>query len=295
MQFGESADWRDEDLYAIGAQPLSGRRARTYRRLPWFRISLTSAACIALIAIYASDHENRHQSAAHSLLGEPPELVAPPSPWRNLAESSLVIIVHDERLTGLPLVHAAQIHDDGTLQDIIEIGRFRSNAPYFRVLLERKPVAATNRSFFVDLALNAAQAGLAVTRTLQEEALYTRTGRVEVARVLLEDGPQRHCLAYRSIDAVSAMQDPDLKQFGWLCAPELSREDLACAIDGLRLRHRETGLPLSAPIIDGSTKASHCPDPPDFQVVEAIQAGETTASLSGPQSPPSPPRRPSER
>jgi hypothetical protein len=296
MQFGESADWRDEDLYAIGAQPPIGRQARG-RRVPWIRISLTSVAFIAIIAIYSPDRDSRNNAVIHSLLGEPPQLLAPPSPWRDLSEGGLAIALQDERLAGLPLVYAARAHDDGTLQDIIEVGRFRSNAAYFRVLIERRPGDHTSRSFFVDLALNAAQAGLAVARTRPDEALDTSEGRVELARVWLENGSQRDCLAYRSVNLGDLIQDFGIKQFGWLCAPGLTRADLACAIDGLQLRHRETGLRLRGPVMAESPKVSACTHAPDLDVLSEMPPEETTASLGG-QSPPQlplPPRRPSER
>lgn len=267
--------------------------------MPWIRIGLTSAAFITLIAIYAPDHGDRDDGAPYSLLGEPPQLLTPPSPWRDLSEGDLAIIVQDERLAGLSLAHSVRAHDDGTLQDIIEIGRFRSNAAYLRILLERKPGDAPDRSFFVDLALNAAQAGLAVARTQQEEALGTRNGRVEVARVRLENGPHRNCLAYRAVEPARGMTEAaNMKQFGWLCAAGLTRADLACAIDGLQLRHRETGLRLSGPVASENRQISECPRgrDPGFADLDIMPVpAETTASLAGPQSRPTPPPRPSER
>ncbi|HSP24821.1 MAG TPA: hypothetical protein VLQ65_06580 [Saliniramus sp.] len=305
MQFGESADWRDEDLYAIGAQPLRGRRTAAYRRLPWIRLTLTSAAFIALIAIYAPEREMRDRAAPHSLLGAPPELLTPPSPWQDLAEPTILVVMRDARLSSLALHHAARVHDDGLQQDIVEIGRFRSASPYFRVVLEHgSPPGTPDRSFFVDLALRAAHAGLAVARTLPEEPLATLEGRVEMARVRLENGEQRDCLAYRTLAGPETMQGV-IRQIGWLCAPDVSRADLACAIDGLMLRHRETELSLSGPVAPFTGTPSECPlpriesaaalpaDASDMLATGALAAGtlaEGTLHILPP-----PPRRPADR
>jgi hypothetical protein len=296
MQFREAADWRDEDLYAIGAQPLRGRRLPAYRRLPWIRLTLTSAAFIALIAIYAPDRDMRDKAVPHSLLGAPPELLTPPSPWRDLAEPTILVAIRDERLSELPLVHLARLHDDGTQQDTVDIGRFRSTKPWFRVVLERGSVVdAPARSFYVDLVLRGADAGLAVARTLPEEPLATREGRVEIARIRLESGAQRDCLAYRTLDTAESMQS-FARQVGWLCAPGVSRAELACAIDALTLRHRETGLLLSGPFAPFSQQESECPLP----LVESASVqlpGEASAALAeaAPHILPSPPPRPPDR
>lgn len=300
MQFGESADWRDEDLYAIGAQPLPGRRAAAYRRLPWIRLTLTSAAFIALIAIYAPDREMRDHTAPHSLLGAPPELLTPPSPWRDLAEPKILVAMRDERLSGLAMHHAARIHEDGLQQDVVEIGRFRSTRPYFRAVLEHGSSPGTpDRSFFVDLALRGAHAGLAVARTLPEEPLATLEGRVEIARVRLENGEQRDCLAYRTLAATATMQDV-IRQFGWLCAPDVSRADLACAIDGLMLRHRETELSLNGPVAPFTGPPSECPLP-RIESAAALPADASDMLATGTLAEgtlhilPPPPRRPADR
>ena len=298
MQFGESVDWRDEDLYAIGAQPLPGRRAPAYRRLPWIRLTLTSAAFIALIALYAPDRDMRDRTAPHSLLGAPPELLTPPSPWRDLSEPTILVAMRDELLSGLILRHAARIHDDGLQQDIVEIGRFRSTRPYFRAVLERgSPSDAPERSFFVDLALRGAHAGLAVERTLPEEPLATIEGRVEIARVRLENGEQRDCLAYRTLAAPQTMQGV-IRQFGWLCAPDVSRADLACAIDGLMLRHRETELTLSGPVAPFTGPASECLRPmAGIESAAAAPSADANATLTTGtlRILPPPPRRPTDR
>jgi|GEM_PF-3691689 len=313
MQYGESAGWRDEDLYAIGAQPLPGRRAAAHRhlpakrRLPWIRLTLTSAAFIALIAIYAPDRDMRDRAAPHSLLGAPPELLTPPSPWRDLAQPTILVAMRDELLSGLALDHAARIHEDGMQQDIVEIGRFRSSRPHFRVVLEHGPsVDAPGKSFFVDLALRAAHAGLAVARTLPEEPLSTREGRVEIARMQLENGAQRDCLAFRTLHAEAA--HGLMKQFGWLCAPDVSRADLACAIDGLMLRHRETELSLNGPFAPFTGPASECSRP--LSTIESASAAlpvDASATLAAGTFAegtfaertlhilPSPPRRPTDR
>jgi hypothetical protein len=295
MRARESAGWRDEDLYAIGAQPRPGRRAAAHRGLPWIRITLTSAVLIALIAVYAPDRGSRNDAARHSLLGAPPQLLTPPSPWRELATPDLEIRSDDARLTGLPLSHAARAHDDGTLQDVIEIGTFRSTQPHLRVILERGDGnGLPSRSFFVDLAVRAAHAGLAVARSLPEEPLATRDDRYEVARVWLENGRARNCLAFRTVESAEVA-----RKVGWLCGVEVTREDLACAIEGLGIRHLETGLLLSGPLTPEvqpvCTRAPMGTVPPHQPAVTGSPAMSPTALASGELFPPLPPRRPIDR
>jgi hypothetical protein len=298
MRLREPADWRDEDLLALGAQPLRGRRAVARRRVPWIRISLTSAALIALIAVHAPDRASRDGVAPHSLLGAAPELLTPPSPWRELATSDLEIGIEDERLAGLPLSHAARAHEDGTLQDVIEIGAFRSTQPHLRFLLERGTENdLPGRSFFVDLAVRAAHAGLAVARSLPEEPLATRDDRYEIAQVWLENGRTRTCLAFRTID----VKNP-ARQVGWLCGNGVTREDLACAIEGLALRHIETGLLLSGPRTpDVEAACLRGPMttgremPPQQSATTGPTATSPTTLASGTLFPPLPPRRPVDR
>ena len=295
MRFRETPDWREEDLHAIGALPLPGRRVHARRRMPWIRIGVTCAVLVTLIAVYAPDHAERDQAARHSLLQNPPQLLAPPSPWRDLIEGDLAIAVQSDILSGLPFVHASSAHDAGTLRDTVEIGRFRLDAAYFRVLLERSPGEARERSFFIDLALSAAEAGLAVARIRREDVLETRGGPVEMAEVRLENGLYRDCLAFRARNVSGDAGAAGVKQLGWLCAPGLTGADLACVIDGLQLRHRETGLLLGGPFRKDDASASSCPHgsgPLSSGSGIMHEPGEAVASLAGAQPRPVPPRRP---
>jgi len=305
----ETTRWRDEDLYAIGAQPLRARsfakrRTSGYRRVPWIRLTLTSAALIALIAIYAGNDREHDSTAPHSLLGAPPELQTPPSPWSDLPFSDLDIVVVDEALAGLPLSQVARAHEDGTLQDIIEIGSFRSTKPHLRVLLERRPEGdAAGSTFFIDLALRAAHAGLAVARSLLEEPLATHNERFEVARVVLENGRSRTCLAFRTVDDMQSMRlNQPGRRIGWLCGNAVTREDLACTLEGIGFRHRETGLWLGGPLTPEAPTSctrklltTEKPFSPHLPALTGPASVPSATLASSAVLPPRPPRRPGTR
>jgi hypothetical protein len=299
----EPVHWRDEDLYELGAQPIRGvrrasARAPVYRRLPWIRLTLASVALVTLVTIYAPERRMIEEEVIGSLLGAPPELLTPPSPWRDLATSDLAFALRDETLARLPMTHLAQMHEDGALRNVVEFGRFASGRPNLLVVIERPGATGlAQRSFYVELVLRAAQAGLSVARVNAEEPLLTRAGTIEIAPVRLESRSARACLAFRAIDA-----DGGMARFGWLCDDEPSRADLACALDALVLRHRETGMPLGPP----GTQASACPRPLDLldllvtasanlpaAGVEAPAATPADAPTGAP--PPPPPRPPASR
>ncbi len=299
MRYGDSVEWRDEDLEAIGALPVRaravGQRRGARKRPPWIRIGLTSVALIALIAAYAPRHADVMPQRA--VQRDPPVLLAPPPPWRELAPPPTLVAVHDESLLHLPLSHRARVHVEGALQDIVEIGAFRSPETHFRLVVDRDSARETMQSFFVELALGAAHAGLAVARSLHEDPLATRRGAVEVARVWLENGETRQCLAFRAAEEAQAF-----RRFGWLCAGEatheVTREDLACAIDGIDLLHRETGMPIIGPAVPVPDPSSACTRPasagrPNPDKVASAAGPARAAPPDGPvRLLPVPPRRP---
>jgi hypothetical protein len=88
-------------------------------------------------------------------------------------------------------------------------------------------------SFFVDLARQAAQAGLSVARSAQAAPLSTKFGLAEIATVTMAGTTEETCLALR-IDRPPAQ----FSLRGWVCgsaAQPASEAQVACLLDRLAL------------------------------------------------------------
>ncbi|MCG6122211.1 MAG: hypothetical protein MEP57_05825 [Microvirga sp.] len=283
MSGGSTRDWSEQDFDAIGVgRPRT--RAQRRRRRSIVGLLLGSVAVVALLTVYAPRPDDA--APRTPFLADPPELRAPPARWSALAVPTLTPFTNDPATADLALRHEAFAGADGaSSRDVVEIGRFAADATHLRVAVERGNGAPSARSLYVDVALEAAQAGLAVARAAREEPLETRRGRVEIARVGLEDGATRDCLAFRDEDpALSA------RMSGWLCAGGVTRGDLACALDAFDFVDEAASRSVLKEPVDGA--ATECADvavasaAPDW-LPAAGQAAEARDVA------PVPPRRPS--
>lgn len=283
MRGGSTRDWSERDFDAIGVgRPRTRAQSRRGRSIAG--LFLGSAAAVALLTLYAPRPDGEASRAP--FLAEPPELRAPPARWSAIAPPALTPLTRDPATAHLALRHEAYVGADGAAsRDVVEIGRFSSDATHLRVAVERGEGGPAARSLYVEVALQAAQAGLAVERAVHEDALATRRGRVEIARVRLEDGATRECLAFRDEDDTLAA-----RMSGWLCAGGVTRGDLACALDAFDLVDEALSRSvLPAPVAGVATEcapalAGYAPDG------WLSAAGPAAAARDGT---PVPPRRPS--
>ncbi|TVR09343.1 MAG: hypothetical protein EA385_07405 [Salinarimonadaceae bacterium] len=283
MRAGSIRDWSEEDFGAIGV----GRpRTRPARRRGVSPIGLVfgGAVVVALLTLYAPRPDGDDWRV--SVVAPAPELRAPPPRWSALAIPRVTPFVSDPATADLAMRHEAYSGPDAaTSRDVIQIGRFAADATHFRVAVERGDSAPPARSLFVDVALEAAQAGIAVARAVHEEPLATRRGRVEIARVQLEDGATRECLGFRDEDRALAA-----RMSGWFCAGGVTRADLACALDAFDLVDEAASRSVLTPPVVGA--ATEC-------VAETLEPapGEWLSAAGPDVSPqggvPIPPRRPS--
>jgi hypothetical protein len=90
------------------------------------------------------------------------------------------------------------------------------------------------RSLFLDLTTQGAQAGIALERLRQPDAVTTKFGALEAADATLVQGETRRaCLAFRHVS-----EDHAFRFAGWWCGAEgrpADRRQLACLIDKVSL------------------------------------------------------------
>jgi hypothetical protein len=213
----------EEDLFDLrDERPLS--RAR--KPLPWLRMVVFSALCIAALAYLA-------QEATEASPGSPKPipatvLIAPPPPWQvvNPANSPFSL---DKNL-GLATATARQ-HSGGGREDTLVVGA-PGEARYARVTFSHG-LPITPRSLYVDVVRRAAEAGLSVERNGLSGLLVTKFGSLESASITLGGPAEQNCQAFRfhGPDSVFGFQ-------GWLCgqdAQPVEKADLACFIDNMTL------------------------------------------------------------
>ncbi|GGK34205.1 hypothetical protein [Salinarimonas ramus] len=227
--------FREAELLEIGAdweRDAHERRERGLART--LSGALTAAAACGLVALALMPAPPPMQEAPRDiaeLVARPdPVLTAPPPDWRALEIPQIVLGLDAPGFSGLASRHVARIHADGAREDALVFGAFAEPGTHMRLALRRDGPGTTpeaERSFFVEAALAAAQAGLAIVRTGPTQAVATRFGTLEAAELVLENGPVRTCLAFRG--GVS------LGLSGWLCDAHAAPETLACVVDGLVL------------------------------------------------------------
>ncbi|WP_414472639.1 hypothetical protein [Microvirga sp. M2] len=218
-----SPAWNEDEAF------FDERPARRARRRPtrWFRATLMSGLIIAGLVYFARQKTDEPRVAARG--SAPPSVLIAPAPvWTPLAPAPALYAI--EKAAGALAVEARQ-NASGAREDTLILGRF-GNSPYARLTLVQGP-AEPPRSFFVDAARRAAQAGLAVSRLAQSRMVATKFGPVEAAVVTLVGSRDQECQAFRFSDGGSGFGFQ-----GWLCDGEANAPDdaqLACLIDGIVL------------------------------------------------------------
>ncbi|MEZ0168941.1 hypothetical protein [Microvirga sp. TS319] len=218
-----SPAWNEDEAF------FDERPARRARRRPtrWFRVTLMSGLIIAGLVYFARQKNDEARVSARGS-ASPSVLVAPAPAWTPLAPAPALYAL--EKATGALTIEARQ-NASGAREDILILGRF-GNAPYARLTLVQGS-AEPPRSFFVDVARRAAQAGLAVSRLAQSRMVATKFGPVEAAVVTLVGSREQECQALRFSDG-----DSGFGFQGWLCDGQAGAPDdaqLACLIDGIAL------------------------------------------------------------
>jgi hypothetical protein len=226
-----------DDLNSLDApprlQPL--RRRSRLSSLPWLRTSLLSAAAVAALVHFAAEREPSPPSepAAIPLAA----LLTPPPAWRPVAQASPLYA-----LEGIdPNSYAWEVrrHVSGAREDTLTFGGF-GEVGYGRLQLVSGASEAEPASFYVDLARQAAEAGLSVVRSAQAAPIATKFGAAEIGAVSLAGASEESCLALR-------VGDPALgfRMRGWICgsaAQPATEPQLACLIDRLTLVGEDPAL-----------------------------------------------------
>lgn len=220
-------------LAAMGVGPR--RRRRRGGALLLARLvggTLGAAALVGAIALYAPREAPflSDELVIGGIAARPaPELTAPPAAWRTLARPLVAYGLDATGFSGLAHRHEARASAAGALEDSLVFGAFEEPGTHLRLTLTRFGDASppAERPFFVDVALTAAQAGLALGRSGQPARHESRFGPLEIAPLALENGPMRSCLAFRG--------GAPLRLSGWLCAPDAGPAELVCLIDRLVL------------------------------------------------------------
>ena len=124
--------------------------------------------------------------------------------------------------------------EGGGRQDTITLGT-PGTEPMLRLSLYRRGAEPYSRApFFADVARQAAEAGLSVTRSALPDLLPTRFGAFEVAAVNLSagDAPATPCSGYRLV-----LDDPALTVSGLACggAAATNHDSLRCLLERLDL------------------------------------------------------------
>ncbi len=277
------------DFGAIGAGDAAARtssrspayeavhRPRRRRRLPLIRLMLGSTALITVLTLAAIEHYGdapRSPVAQESRVrAEAPSLATPPPVWRPAPSRDIAVASLPDALAQADFTHHAEIRDDGARRDAMTLGDFRSGEPHLHLVLLRGAAARPRHSFFVATTLDAAEAGLAVQRVRDLERLETRRLPLTAARMVLEDGIARDCLAFRSAEPEG---DDGFALTGWTCGAAVEPAALACLIDDLDLVDAITGETLLPPV----TVAGACAGASEATVL-APDAPQDIAGLLG--------------
>jgi hypothetical protein len=209
--------------------------ARPRKRPPLFglRTALGAAAAVLCLALLAREGGREEAPAPRRVA--PAVFVAPPAQWQPLADAKPRFAVEAPEFRALPRGFEARRRADGGREDKIVHGTFESEGAYFRLAVFHGPAEA-ERSFFIDLARRAGEAGLGVLRTGRPSGVPTKFGTLETAEAVLADAFARPCRAFR------LRHEAGLALHGWHCAaggsaageaPGLA--ETACLIDRLAL------------------------------------------------------------
>lgn len=175
---------------------------------------------------------------------EPPspphvEQIAPapaPAAWIEINRPFQIYGLEAPALAKLSRSYEARRHQaGGGRQDILTFGSANADAAYVRMVLYRPGTEDVPKTaFFVDMALHAADAGLAVTHSPPPAALATRFGEAEAADLTLTTGEGRvlPCLGFRL-----AAKTLPWSLMGFACdrPKPMDRRALRCLFDRLDL------------------------------------------------------------
>jgi hypothetical protein len=214
-------------------------RKRAVARLRHWFVSFFGAVAIALIAV----------AAVAGLRGSstpPPVSEAPKSAWTEI-RNPLRFYALDGSIFGRePAAYEARRHaSGGGRQDTLVFGSTLGKDASLRLSIYRfgAEQIAEDR-FFVEMARQASQAGLAVVRSAQPGEMDTRFGTFEAADLTLATSTgEIACLGFRHEEAT-----PGLRISGYACgAPKhpMDRRALACALDRLDLISAGADHPLA--------------------------------------------------
>jgi hypothetical protein len=214
----------DEMFDLADERPLPRRR----KPVPWLRMATLSSLAIAALT-YLAQRDERQDEADDAKAVTPPVLIAPAPLWKPISASPALYAL-DKSLG--PVAAEARQHTSGGREDTLTLGSF-GEARYGRIALAQG-FSEPARSFFVDLARRAAEAGLSVGRSTQSRMVTTKFGQVETAAVTLIAATEQTCQAFRFASVENAFGF-----HGWLCGEAAQqadeRQQLACFIDRIAL------------------------------------------------------------
>ncbi|MBF9233015.1 hypothetical protein [Microvirga alba] len=212
------ADLDEDDL--LDERPLPRRR----KPMPWLRMAILSSLTVAGLA-YLAQRDEREAEAGDPKTIAPSVLIAPAPIWKPIPASPALYGL--DKSLGPATVEARQ-HTSGGREDTLSLGTL-GEARYARISLMHG-FTEPARSFFVDLARRAAEAGLSVARNTQSRMVPTKFGPVEAAAVTLAATTEQNCQAFRFADA-----EAGFGFHGWFCgAASVTAVDdtqLTCFID----------------------------------------------------------------
>lgn len=213
----------EDDMFDLAEErPLPRRR----KPVPWLRTMILSSVAIAGLVYFAREDQADETGAPQAVT--PPVLIAPAPIWKPIPDSPALYAL--DKALG-PAAAEARLHASGGREDTLTLGTI-GDARYVRVAL-MQGYSEPTRSFFVDLARRAAEAGLSVARNTQSRTVRTKFGPVEAATVTLVAATEQSCLAFRFADG-----DNNFGFHGWLCGAVAQTADdaqLACFVDRIAL------------------------------------------------------------
>ena len=261
------AEWNEDDAFDLDDERPSGHARK--RRLPWLRMMVLSALCVAGLVHLAQEGERNAPLAVPAAPAPRPILTAPTPVWRPIAP--FPVLYAFERNAD-PVALKARQHASGAREDTLILGGFGDTRHAHIALVHGParesagPLAEPVRSFFIDLVRRSAEAGLSVVRYGQSHMVASKFGPVEAASVILAGAAEQTCHGFRFADPAAGFGFQ-----GWLCGSESSPvgdAQLACFLDGIGV----TGA--AAPGLKAVFAAS------ERNRIEACGSGARTASAN---------------
>ncbi|HEX8663516.1 MAG TPA: hypothetical protein VF744_05755 [Beijerinckiaceae bacterium] len=248
------------DPLALPAAPEPSVRPR--KRPPLFRLRTALGAAAAVLCLALLAREGGPEEAPAPRRVAPAVLVAPPAQWQPLPDAKPRFTVDAPELKALPRGFGARLRAGGGREDKIVHGTFESEDAYLRLAVFRGPAEA-ERSFFIDLARRAGEAGLGILRTGRPSSIATKLGTLETTEAVLADAFARPCRAFR------LRHEAGLSLHGWHCAaggPTVGEApapaETACLIDRIALLPAAEDADLRALFGQAEKRRESCPPRP---------------------------------